>query len=364
MLRIGFHAPLFALKNQNGQHRILRDKAGSPCLILVYASDTIPGCPELALALASQAGQLRKLGCSFLSLSADGDRSALASQVPEDFDLLSDTGLEIIEGLGALARNGDHCSVTRSLFLLDSNLRILQTFAPLESAQDLQGLAQKIRPLIPRPRQKPAPFHAPVLQIPRVLSPAYCRHLMEVWEERGHQDSGFMVQDPKNPGRTLEALDPKMKVRRDHFVRDDDLLQEIDQQVAPAVFPELEKAFAYKATRREPYKIACYPAQEGGHFHAHRDNTTPGTRHRVWAMSVNLNSEDYEGGELCFPEYGLDLYRPGTGEAVIFSCSLLHKALPVTRGNRFVLLSFLYNEEGADNYERARQELQKQALKG
>jgi predicted 2-oxoglutarate/Fe(II)-dependent dioxygenase YbiX len=47
---------------------------------------------------------------------------------------------------------------------------------------------------------------------------------------------------------------------------------------------------------------------------------------------------------LRFPEYGAYLYRPGAGGAVVFSGSHLHEALPVTRGKRYVLLSFLFGE--------------------
>jgi hypothetical protein len=32
-------------------------------------------------------------------------------------------------------------------------------------------------------------------------------------------------------------------------------------------------------------------------------------------------------------------YCPGASGAVIFSCSLIHEALPVTKGERFVLLN-------------------------
>jgi predicted 2-oxoglutarate/Fe(II)-dependent dioxygenase YbiX len=32
---------------------------------------------------------------------------------------------------------------------------------------------------------------------------------------------------------------------------------------------------------------------------------------------------------------------------VVFSCSLLHEATPVTRGRRYAFLPFLYDEAGA-----------------
>ena len=62
--------------------------------------------------------------------------------------------------------------------------------------------------------------------------------------------------------------------------------------------------------------------------------------HRVFALTLNLN-DDYEGGQLRFPEYGNHLYRPDAGAALVFSCAHLHEVVDVTEGRRFVLLSFL-----------------------
>ena len=63
--------------------------------------------------------------------------------------------------------------------------------------------------------------------------------------------------------------------------------------------------------------------------------------HRRFAVSVNLNAEDFEGGTLRFPEFGDQRYCAATGAALVFSSSLLHEALPVTAGRRFVVLGFL-----------------------
>lgn len=108
----------------------------------------------------------------------------------------------------------------------------------------------------------------------------------------------------------------------------------------------MKRAFNYDVTRREDFRIACYDAARGGYFRPHRDNTTDGTAHRRFAMSLFLNG-DYEGGRLRFPEYGPHRYRPEAGGAVVFSCSLLHEATDVTAGRRFVLLSFFYGEREA-----------------
>ncbi|MBL8709410.1 MAG: 2OG-Fe(II) oxygenase, partial [Rhodospirillaceae bacterium] len=71
------------------------------------------------------------------------------------------------------------------------------------------------------------------------------------------------------------------------------------------------------------------------------DNLSPSTADRRFALTINLNTPEYEGGELVFPEYGPERYSPPAGGAILFSCSLLHEALPVTKGARFTLLSFL-----------------------
>jgi predicted 2-oxoglutarate/Fe(II)-dependent dioxygenase YbiX len=110
------------------------------------------------------------------------------------------------------------------------------------------------------------------------------------------------------------------------------------------LFPEIRKAFQYNITRRERYRIGCYEGERGGEAHGHRDNTAPIVAHRRFACSINLNSEEFEGGGLRYPEYGDQQYRPATGEAIVFSSSILHEALHVTAGRRYVLLAFLYGD--------------------
>lgn len=110
------------------------------------------------------------------------------------------------------------------------------------------------------------------------------------------------------------------------------------------ILPEVRRAFQFEASRIERNLVACYDSSVGGHFNRHRDNTTKGTAHRRFAMSLNLNTEDFEGGELVFPEFGPTKFRPETGGACVFSCSLMHEAHPVRRGQRYVFVPFFYDE--------------------
>jgi predicted 2-oxoglutarate/Fe(II)-dependent dioxygenase YbiX len=182
-----------------------------------------------------------------------------------------------------------------------------------------------------------------VLLLPRVFEPELCRRLVALYEAEGGTESGFMVE---REGRTVGVLDPRHKRRRDCEIREEALRAAIRERVSRRIAPEMRKAFHFAPTRIERYIVACYDAAEGGHFRAHRDNTTPGTAHRRFAVSINLN-DDYEGGALWFPEFGPRRYRPPMGGAVVFSCSLLHEATPVTRGTRYACLPFLYDEAAA-----------------
>jgi predicted 2-oxoglutarate/Fe(II)-dependent dioxygenase YbiX len=148
-------------------------------------------------------------------------------------------------------------------------------------------------------------------------------------------------------GRTVGVQDPSFKVRRDHLIEDEALQAALRARISRRLVPEIMKAFQFRVTRLERYLVASYSAEEGGHFSAHRDNTTKGTAHRRFAVTINLNAEEFEGGDLTFPEFGRTTYRAPTGGAVVFSCSLLHQALPVTKGERFAFLPFLYDDAAA-----------------
>lgn len=181
---------------------------------------------------------------------------------------------------------------------------------------------------------------APVLLLPRVLDLAYRERLIRLLERDGGTDTGVAREGD-------EVLDPGFKRRRDHTIDDHALLRNLTSVVGRRVLPEIGKAFAFRATRFEGFKIACYDAATGGFFRPHRDNLTPSTAHRVFALTLNLN-DDYAGGQLRFPEYGNQLYRPDAGAALVFSCAHLHEVCDVTAGRRFVLLSFLYGNPTAN----------------
>ena len=147
-------------------------------------------------------------------------------------------------------------------------------------------------------------------------------------------------------GKTVAIKDKSHKQRRDYTIDDENVIAATRARVRRRVAPEIRKVHQFEVTRMERYIVCCYDADEGAHFRAHRDNTTKGTAHRRFAVSINLNDE-FDGGEVSFPEYGPRSFKPPPGGAVVFSCSLLHAVSRVTRGKRYAFLPFLYDDAAA-----------------
>lgn len=219
-------------------------------------------------------------------------------------------------------------------YVLSPNLRVLRRLPPDATARSIVDALEAVPDL-----------DAPVLVVPEVLEPAFRHDLVLYHARTGGQHTGVMRALPD--GRTALVDDPGYKRRRDVLIADEALRAGLRDRITRRLVPEIRKAFQFQATRIERYLLGCYDADDRGFFRAHRDNTTPATAHRRFAVTINLNTGEYEGGRLRFPEFGRRLYDVGAGGAIVFSCSLLHEVTPVTQGRRFCCLPFLYDEAAA-----------------
>lgn len=226
-----------------------------------------------------------------------------------------------------------------TVFLVDRALRVVAVEPISNMSRVLDLLKEQVALEAPALME----MSAPVMTIPRIFEPALCETLIEYYRKDGGTRSGFMREVD---GVTKLLHDDSHKRRSDVTIEDAELRNAIRARVERRLLPMIERSFQWKATQMERYLVARYADEEKGFFRAHRDNTTAGTAHRKFAVSINLNA-DYDGGLLRFPEFGRRTYKPPVGGATVFSCSLLHEATPVTRGERFVFVPFLYDDEGA-----------------
>ncbi|HKK31301.1 MAG TPA: redoxin domain-containing protein, partial [Alphaproteobacteria bacterium] len=197
--------------------------------------------------------------------------------------------------------------------VLDPTLRVLTVIPFQKDHSDIGEVLALLESLPPPSRFAGFELQAPVIVLPNVLEPELCEKLIGLYEADGGAESGFMREEN---GKTVRVTDHGHKRRRDYRIADRDLISALQERFLRRVVPEIAKVHQFQATRMERYIVACYSADDGGHFQPHRDNTTKGTAHRRFAVSVNLN-DDYDGGEVRFPEYGPRSFKPPAGGAVV-----------------------------------------------
>jgi predicted 2-oxoglutarate/Fe(II)-dependent dioxygenase YbiX len=334
IMPLGVAAPWFQAPTHSNPRFAFSSVAGRYILLIFLPAD---GDAAGAMAARMLAGSSIFAASRIVAFLVTPDPAFFATQLEQPtVRWFLDTDGTLSRLYGALDEDG---AETPHWLLLDPSLRV-QASGPPTSADALLRLLRNL----PEPDSHAGtPLHAPVLIAPRILEPELCRRLIAYYETVGGAPSGVMREVG---GMTVGVLDD-FKKRRDATIEDAELRDLLRHRVQQRLLPEIQKAFQFRATRMERYIVAAYDAEEGGYFRAHRDNTTAGTAHRQFACSINLNAEAFDGGDLRFAEFGSRTYRPPTGGAVVFSCSLLHEATPVTKGRRYAFLPFFYDEAAA-----------------
>jgi predicted 2-oxoglutarate/Fe(II)-dependent dioxygenase YbiX/peroxiredoxin len=253
----------------------------------------------------------------------------------------------VARAYGAIAQqavpNPKRLEMRRFWVVLDPLLRVRRVVPFQPKGSEIPALIAYLKQLPAPDRFAGIDVPVPVLILPDVFEPDFCKQLIAIYEDKGGKESGFMREVD---GKTVEIRDSKHKTRRDVLIEDQAMIRQTQIRIHRRIVPEILKVHQFQVTRMERYLVACYAAEELGHFRAHRDNTTKGTAHRRFAVSINLNNE-FDGGEISFPEYGSKSFKLPTGTACVFSCSLLHQVSPVTAGKRFAFLPFLYDDAAA-----------------
>lgn len=342
MLRPGDPAPWFNAPSTVNPLYHFDTAAGRYVVLSFLGSATHPGSRPFLDVIEQQRKLFNVVDFCFFGVSTDPDDERLGRLQFEwpGFIYFWDTDQAVSRLYHVASEDGSQYQ--RQTIVLDPMLRTLAVI-PFDDDGE-KHVRQVLEYLATLPPVQALTDFAPVLVVPRVFEREFCRSLIDLYEQDGGYESGFMRE---LGGKTVGVYDHKQKRRRDYDITDQTVIKAAQARLFRRLVPEIKKAFQFNPTRIERHIVACYDGSAGGHFRSHRDNTTKGTAHRRFAVTINLNEEEFEGGELRFPEFGPRTYRAPTGGAVVFSCSLLHAALPVTQGKRYAFLPFLYDEEAA-----------------
>ncbi len=348
-LHRGDPAPWFHQRNPDNPNYAVDSAAGRYLVFCFFGSAADETARKAITSVMTRPDLFDDRKCSFFGVStdpADETQRRVTERYP-GYRYFWDFDLTISRLYGAAPRTMSAHTETsdyrRFWLVLDPLMRVVTTIPLNPDGSDRTTLLDLLTTLPSPDLYVGSQTPAPVLLLPNVFEPELCRHLINLYDQDGGEDSGFMREEA---GLTVRALDHDHKQRRDTEISDARLISMLKQRVIRRIVPEIQKVFQFKVTRMERYLVACYSEEHGGHFRPHRDNTTKGTAHRRFALSVNLN-DDYDGAELGFPEFGSRTYKTSAGGAVVFSCSLLHTVVPITRGRRYVFLPFLYDDAAA-----------------
>jgi predicted 2-oxoglutarate/Fe(II)-dependent dioxygenase YbiX len=328
---IGDRAPAIFGATADGRFYSLDLQAGRPAVIVALGALEADAARGVLDRIAAAKGALDAAGVDAVPLAPAAAPFALAfaadPQTRGQVVYAGEAG-----GLDALTIDGAPAAI-----VIDRGGRIVDLSA-FGAQADLAEVCRRVAALVasdPAHRRQSA---APALIIPNVASADFCRTLIAHFEASPHA-AGVMASF--SDGGAYAKLDESKKKRRDiELAAGDPLHAQVLEMLAARVVPEIKRAFQKDIALVDRILIARYD-DTGGYFTRHRDNAAPQTAFREFAISLNLNTPDYEGGELLFPEYDDHRYSPPAGGAIVFSASLLHEAAPVTKGSRYVLLSFL-----------------------
>ncbi len=344
----GDPAPWFHQRSVSNP-RYAFDTAGGRYIVLCFLGSAADPHAKAAMAAVKQRATFfdDETAC-FFGISndpSDEQQSRLVESYP-GYRYFYDFDATIAKAYGAVAEDSSanqKAQVRRFWAVLDPTMRVSHVvpFAPEQT--DIAVLLAIIDALPPPDTFTGREQHAPVLLLPNVFERGFCSELIGLYEKHGGTESGFMRDVG---GKTVYLTDPNHKRRKDYNIEDDTVVKATQARIIRRIVPEILKAHQFRVTRMERYIVCCYAAEDEAHFRAHRDNTTAGTAHRRFAVSINLN-DDFDGGEVSFPEYGQRSYKPPPGGACVFSCSLLHAVSKVKRGKRYAFLPFLYDDAAA-----------------
>ncbi len=347
-LTVGQFMPPFLLPDSTATHREMQLFAGKRCLLFLLPADFAQYTTEFFTAWQARAEQIAAAQYHIIfAVKGTVEQTHAIREASGTSNLfLADSSGELWRAFEWESR-GDKEPLT---ILLNANQKILGLLTNRNATNHLGDVLRAME-------QQPAMdkdflitrVHAPVLMIPEALSASLCAELLAYWQQ------GEQYQGTIGMGKDTKVV-ASGKRRVDVNIDDRALLQKVDAYLYRSILPEIKKVASFDALFRERYKIGCYDATDAGYYNQHRDTGIPGLAHRRYSMSLVLNDE-FEGGYLTFPEYGKVHYRLEARSALLFPSTLLHAVSPVTKGKRYVMVSFFHGEQ---EEEFRKQQLQQQ----
>jgi len=128
-------------------------------------------------------------------------------------------------------------------------------------------------------------------------------------------------------------------------------LYNIHEMSFQSIFPHVEDYGQYWGVVMRYYEVFNFVKYEGNgkHFAVHADH---GPAYVTTVSAVAYLNDDYVGGELIFPRFGLTI-KPDVGDLVVFPSTFIyeHSSEPIIEGTKYSIVVMTdYNDRGGQKY--------------
>ena len=154
MLEPGDKAPLFTLKDQDGNDVALEDHLGDPVLLYFYPRDNTPGCTTQACGVRDHWQEYRERGVTVIGISPDTVEShdAFRREHGLPHTLLADPDHEVMEEYGAWGEKNMYGRVSvgpiRSTVLIGPDGRVVKRWKRVQAAKHAEQTLKAIDNLL------------------------------------------------------------------------------------------------------------------------------------------------------------------------------------------------------------------------
>jgi predicted 2-oxoglutarate/Fe(II)-dependent dioxygenase YbiX len=171
-----------------------------------------------------------------------------------------------------------------------------------------------------------------------LLEPDTCRGIVER-AKKSEKWEVAEVGSQTESGEILSLADTKFRSASVLFTESASLdCREFETKVDEVIRPFIRKIWGLDLPDREQTQIVRYRA--GGHYDAHPDAALD-LEQRYFTAVCYLN-EDFDGGQTSFPDLGNVAVCPKVGKTVVFPSRYIHRAEPVSDGEKYVAVTWLH----------------------
>ena len=146
MLQVGTKAPAFALPDQNGEVRSLKDYKGKKVLLYFYPKDNTGGCTKQAVAYSANKEKFEAKGVAIIGVSKDSVASHKNFETKQGLTitLLSDVEKKAIEAYDVWKEKKNYGKTTfgvvRTTYVIDEKGVIVYANDKVKASEDAEKM--------------------------------------------------------------------------------------------------------------------------------------------------------------------------------------------------------------------------------